>query len=218
MPKRSKAEERLHGILVGTLPRVATQGITESWDKAADSLVKALAVFNLTVQSDPELEAASRPMTAKPRARGVHPHGLTERWNANGKCVVKSCEVYRNAGAAASFAVATRDAAKLPPCPDCGGRATYNGNYFCVEDGDGCGWALCDLEEVGTPAEWGWFRDAYVALMTGRGQVPEANVVAEATLRADAEFWAMGPTEAEVAGALEHLLAAAAAAVETGAR
>lgn len=28
------------------------------------------------------------------------------------------------------------------PCPDCGARIVYNGNYFCEHWGDSCTWAL----------------------------------------------------------------------------
>lgn len=30
------------------------------------------------------------------------------------------------------------------PCPRCGGRTTYNGNYYCLD----CDWALPELASV----------------------------------------------------------------------
>jgi hypothetical protein len=73
-----------------------------------------------------------------------------------------------------------------PACPECGGVAVYNGNYFC-DDRELCGWALPGPREDDTHpplpddvARWG--RDAYISLMRSRGQKPEVEACA-------IEFW-----------------------------
>lgn len=94
-----------------------------------------------------------------------------------------------------------------PACPECGGECEYNGNYFCSEPE--CDWALEDLhdpERVPNREAWAWYADAYESLMRIRGVAPDAEFLAEARLQGDAEFWALNPTNDEIAGALKHLV------------
>lgn len=66
-------------------------------------------------------------------------------------------------------------------CPKCKGPVTYNGNYFCLDFGNECDWALPHTSGMdGRIPKWyrEWAVLAYSNLMLSRGKEPQAHVIA----------------------------------------
>lgn len=198
MAYKTKAEERIHQKLVELLPKVATVGLTSgSWDEAARALVKALAVFDLAIGVDPALAAGPAPGVKAPKpqtARGVHPHGVAERWDAAGKCaVVVACNMHKNASAAAAAIVKQTGARVLNDqgTQPAAAEPEVKGVLLGLEGGEAT-FTLPDGERL---KPW-----------SGNVGIREYSLRRFERLGLGAEFWELEPSADEVVGALTHVL------------